>query len=164
MKIKSINNQLLETMKLVDILFEGFLKNKHVYILNQYYWEKLANKILPPEKVKQKYWHNNQFANGAKIYDGNPIFSIVLASGKAIRIIQENPESDVPEIAAWVQETEYKKNTLLKELVISLELSRKTKDLAIELIKDWADHNVTQSKMEMLIDATLNKRGTPANT
>ena len=97
----------------------------------------------------------NEFANGNKIYDGNPIYSAKVLEKKAIRIIQEEPESDTLQIAAWVEDTEDENGNEIEELVISLELTRKTRELALELIQQWVLKTTTKTQMDSFIEQTL---------
>jgi len=100
-------------------------------------------------------WLNTEYANGTKIYDGNPIYSAKLENRKAIRIIQEEPESDTRQITAWVEETEDEHENKIEELVISLELTRATRKLALELITAWAS-KISMKEMRSLIEEKIN--------
>ena len=152
-----LNN--IKHMDGVKFLFENFLRDKRVYALNQHYWAHQLGKAIPEEKVESKNWYNNEFANGVKIYDGNPIYSLLIRPNKSIRIIQEEPESNAPEITAWVQQTEGHKKNKIEELVISLELSELTKELTLELVRKWADKDTGASNMEALIATKLEALG-----
>lgn len=138
-------------------LFKNFLKDRRVYALNQRYWEKELAKHLSEKQILKKNWVNQQFADGTLFYDGNPIFSLLLKKNKAVRIIQEEPESEQPEVGAWVQTTEDLQSNPINELVIALELSDLTKDLVVQLIHDWVKEEVDQTIMEGLITERLER-------
>ena len=107
-----------------DFLYRNFLTKKTIYNQNESYWKRYVKKVLESAKIEPKLWMTNEFANGNKIYDGNPIYSAKVLEKKAIRIIQEEPESDTLQIAAWVEDTEDENENEIEELVISLELTR----------------------------------------
>lgn len=152
-----LNN--IKDMNAIKFLFENFLKDKRVYVLNQNYWAHHLGKAITSDKVESENWYRNEFANGVKIYDGNPIYSLLIRPNKSIRIIQEEPESNAPEITAWIQQTEGHKRNKIEELVISLELSELTKELTLELVRKWADKDTGASNMEALIAAKLEALG-----
>lgn len=132
-------------------LFENFLTNKSVYTLNEVYWRNLANKLLPEECIESTNIYNNTYANGKKIYDGNPIFSARLKGNRTLRIIQEEPESDVADINAWVEHDPAEK----QELVVSLELSTITRDIVKDLLQRWAKQETTPDSMENYLEEKL---------
>jgi len=134
-----------------DFLYKNFLVKKKIYSQNESYWKRYVRNVLEPKVIEHEFWMKNEYANGTKIYDGNPIYSVKLQNKKAIRIIQEEPESDTLQIAAWVKETEDEHENKIEELVISLELTRVTRALALELIKAWASDEVSMKKMMSLI-------------
>jgi hypothetical protein len=95
---------------------------------------------------------NTNFANGTAFFDGNPIFQALFEKeNKAIRIIQEEPESHEVEISAWLNQIEIKEDTIT-ELVIALELSKESQKIAEDLIKAWIVRNVSTIEMQSLID------------
>lgn len=134
-----------------DFLYKNFLVKKKIYSQNESYWKRYVRNVLEPKVIEHEFWLKNEYANGTKIYDGNPIYSVKLQNKKAIRIIQEEPESDTLQISAWVKETEDEHENKIEELVISLELTRVTRVLALELIKAWASDGVSMKKMMSLI-------------
>jgi hypothetical protein len=134
-----------------DFLYKNFLVKKTIYNQNESYWERYVRNALEPKVIEHEFWLENEYANGTKIYDGNPIYSAKLQNRKAIRIIQEEPESDTRQIAAWVEETEDEHENKIEELVISLELTRDTRKLALDLIKTWASNTISMKKMQSLI-------------
>ena len=138
-------------------LFQNFLDDKKVYALNQGFWERQLNKLLPETDIIAKNWINNLYANRKKIYDGNPIYNVLIKPDKAIRIIQEKPESDQPEIGAWMQKTENDNGEPIEELVISLELSTVTKDIAVKLIQMWSKGILNVDEIEKTIDQIGNE-------
>ena len=126
-------------------LFPNFLEDRRTYAFNQSYWKKLVAPFVKSAKPSESVY-NDTFANGQKMYDGNPIFSTRLAPDKLLRIIQEEPESNHPEITAYLEQKD--KAT---ELVIVLELSNVTKKIAADLIAEWAKPAVSREKMEGFI-------------
>ena len=133
----------------MHFLYKNFLINKRVYSLNQNWYVKLVEKIT---HKKPSLFYNNQFNNGEKDYDGNPVFSTKLGN-RLLRIIQEKPESNTPFLTAWV-DTATDKN--INELVISLELSNATKPLLEKLIKKWLVEKVDEKIMEGYIKQVIN--------
>lgn len=139
-----------------DFLYKNFLEKKTIYNQNESYWKRYVRNALDPKVIEHEFWLKNEYANGTKIYDGNPIYSVKLQNRKAIRIIQEEPESDTLQIAAWVKVTEDEDENKIEELVISLELTRVTRKLALELIKEWASKKISMEKMMSLIEEKIN--------
>ncbi len=132
----------------INFLFPNFLEDKRTYALNQNYWKKLTESIIQ-KNIKSNNIYTTTFANGLKMYDGNPIFSINLDQNKTVRIIQEEPESTNPEITAWIEDSAFEGQ---QELVIVLELSNLTKKTALDFISFWAKKGVSKNEMEKLID------------
>jgi len=139
-------------------LFKNFLEDQNVYILNVSYWQKTVKKILAEsdrQNTRFKEYLNTSFANGTPFLDGNPIFNAVFENNKAIRIRQEEPESNEVVIAAWLDQVE---DETIPELVIALELSKESKQIADDLIKAWIAENVDVKQMQRLIkDKTIDK-------
>jgi hypothetical protein len=133
-------------------LFKNFLTNARVYGLNQAYWKKRILAHLPLDEVRQYPLYQTTFANGTKMLDGNPIYSFLLKNGKSVRIIQEEPESDTPQITAWLSETESLEGNKIEELVITLELSDITYPIALQLISIWSQKGLTSSEIRRLVE------------
>lgn len=142
-------------MKKNKILFKDFLRDKRVYGLNQNFWKNTLKKVLPFQQVKQENWYVTQYANGKKMYDGNPMYSVLLKPQKSIRIIQEAAETPTTEISAWLHTTEDAQQNPIKELVIVLELTSETKKIALDFIDLWTNVTTDVKKMQVLIDRTL---------
>jgi len=126
---------------MVHHLFKDFLENQEVYILNENYWKDQFDNLLLQNGTSLvcREWLKTTFSNGVKFFDGNPIFNVLCPSlNKAVRIIQEEPTSNHLVISAWLDEfpTADDQETV-KELVIVLELSEESRDLAKGLIKAW---------------------------
>lgn len=102
------------------VLYQNFLQNYTIYRQSEAYWERQINPILASQSILFEPWLNTRFANGIKMCDGNPIYNTKLGKGKALRVIQEEVESDNLEITAWINKTVDENNYPLKELVISL--------------------------------------------
>jgi hypothetical protein len=143
-------------MIMVHHLFKKFLENQSVYSHNVDYWQKTVKAILGDNNQTFKDYLNTNFANGTPCLDGNPIFHAVFEN-KAIRIIQEEPESHEVEISAWLTQVEIEDKTIA-ELVIALELSTESKEIAEDFIKAWITENVDAEEMQRLIDNLIDKK------
>jgi len=143
---------------MVHYLFENFLDNRDVYIRNVDYWQKTVKAIsYLKQSMPFSEYLNSKFANGTAFFDGNPIFQAVFEKeNKAIRIIQEEPESHGVEISAWLNQIEIKDETIT-ELVIALELSKESQEIAEYFITAWIVKNVSTIEMQDLID-NMNKK------
>lgn len=150
---------------MVQFLYKDFLDNKRIYNLNVGYWKRYFRRLLRNREDVVYDWMSTSFGSGADFYDGNPIITVLLKNDrKAVRVIQEEPESDEVQIGAWVGEIDYK-GTLYNELVISLELSKDTKRISQKLIEHWIGvANLNSSKMSLFIDQVLSNldRAAPA--
>ena len=143
----------------IQHLFKNFLEDKQVYQNNVVYWKNILGNIVK-DKSENYYWIEPKFANGESFFDGNPIISFVCQlSKKAVRIIQENPESDSIEIGAWVDIFYLSEDEPIKELVISLELSSESEKSAKNLIKKWIIEDLNNLQMCEFI----NKQIYPSN-
>lgn len=111
---------------------------------------------LTSQVVLRKNWYQTAWANGKEMLDGNPIFSCLLVGDKAIRIIQEEPETPQPYLNAWIQNIENEQQNTLQELVISLELSAQTKSLALKMAQHWATQQLNNETLQELIKENLN--------
>ncbi|MBK6904839.1 MAG: hypothetical protein IPH04_19040 [Saprospirales bacterium] len=118
-------------------LFKNFLDDKRVYRLNQAFWRKQIRKTLGKDFPLSTLWVRETFNNGRPFYDGNPIFSARLSSDKALRIVQEEPESNTVEFGYWTEKTSLDRGQVVEEMVISLELSRESRQLAIDAIQKF---------------------------
>ena len=144
---------------MVHYLFEKFLEDHQVYKLNMTYWQESVQKICPcPFHKPLKPYLNPNFGNGTPCFDGNPIFNAIFEH-KAVRIIQEEPESEKVEITAWLEYIDIKAKKI-PELVIALELSKESKPMADYFLKAWIVDNVNLKIMQQLIDKTLNQEAT----
>ena len=136
-------------------LFKNFLEDKQVYENNVVYWINILGNII--KDISENYdWIEPQFINGERFFDGNPMVSLICYSPKkAVRIIQEDPESDSIEIGAWVDNFYLSEDELIKELVISLELSSESEKIAKTLIKKWIIEDLNDLQMFQLINQQL---------
>jgi len=135
-------------------LFKNFLADPKVYALNQGYWATQIRAWLPDAAVERENLYQTHFANGKKMHDGNPMYSALLKNGKAVRIIQEEPESKQPEIGAWLNQTEIN-GKIIQEFVISTELTQITKQVVIALITEWSKPNNEVFEVERYISEQL---------
>ena len=115
--------------------FKDFLKNKKIYFKCVKHWEKLIKDSLP--SITFKKYFKTTFNNGEDFLDGNPIFNFKDEnSNKAVFIIQEEAESKNVYFKSYIDKFETESETIEK-LVIVLELSEESEQLAINLIKKW---------------------------
>ena len=139
-------------------LFKNFLEYKQVYQNNVVYWKDILSKIVK-DKLENYYWIEPKFANGESFFDGNTIISFVCQSSKkAVRIIQEEPESDSLEIGAWVDDFYLSEEETIKELVISLELSSESEKIAKNLIKKWITEDLNSLQISEFINEFYTSR------
>ena len=142
----------------INHLFKNFLEDKQVYQNNVVYWKDILSKIVK-DKLENYYWIEPKFANGESFFDGNPIISFVCQSSKkAVRIIQEEPESDSLEIGAWVDDFYLSEEETIKELVISLELSSESEKIAKNLIKKWITEDLNSLQISEFINEFYTSR------
>jgi len=134
-------------------LFPNFLTNEFEYKICKNYWETKIEYLLRKNKITNyKEYLNTTFVNGKEQLNGNPIVNLyVINKNKAIRIIQEEPETENVEISAWTNK--FQNNDLdMTELVISLELSPEAEQIAFDFIKKWLIDNYSTSVMEKYVD------------
>ena len=144
------------TKNMVQFLYKDFLEDKRIYNLHVGYWRRYLRRVLRHRGDLVFDWMNTSFGNGTHFYDGNPIITVLLKNDrKALRIIQEEPETDEVQIGAWLGDIEHE-GMCYKELVISLELSKETKRIAQKIIERWIGNaNLSSSKMSIFIDQVL---------
>lgn len=139
----------------IKFLFKNFLQKRTIYGQTESYWKRSILPILKDEGIQPQDWLSSEFANGQKFYDGNPIYNAKILEKKAIRIIQEEPESTSLQISAWIDDTEDKNGNKLDELVISLELTRESKKIALDLIQSWISPSMDTTNMSAFIDKKI---------
>ncbi len=137
-------------------LFSNFLKEKLIYQTCRDYWEIKVNELFYRNRISDaKAYLNTTFANGTDFYNGNPIINYhFVKTGKAIRIIQEEPNPKDIEIASWIDRFKTD-NIEAKELVISIQLTPHSEKTAFELIKKWIVEDYSSKKMERFIELKL---------
>jgi hypothetical protein len=137
-------------------LFEGFLKEKLIYQVCQKYWEIKLEELFAKNKIAEaKPYLNTKFGNGTDFFNGNPMINYNIEKlGRSIRIIQEEPNPDDLEIAAWIDEFETD-DFKTKELVISIQLRPYTERVAFELIRKWIIDIYPEEKMDKFIDLKI---------
>jgi hypothetical protein len=118
----------------MEPLFKNLLENKRVYSLNVRYWSRLLHRVTDAKRMSiQENVLTRTFNDGSRFYDGNPIFDAIIDNKKAIRIIQEQPDSNELNISAWIDNTEIY-GQRLEELVINLELTKESQAIAKDLL------------------------------
>ena len=129
-----------------------------MYQNNVVYWKDILSKIVK-DKLENYYWIEPKFANGESFFDVNPIISFVCQSSKkAVRIIQEEPESNSLEIGSWVDDFYLSEDEFIKELVISLELSSESEKIAKTLIKKWITEDLNSLQISEFINEFYTSR------
>jgi len=137
---------------MVTHLFTKFLENEEEYKNGIDFWKTIIYTLLSVENLTFKDYLTTTKKDGAIYMDGNPIFNFRLDnSNRAVRIIQEEIETNDVEFSAWLDTLELE-NEKVDELVISLELSQESALLAVELINAWIVNNFSKQKMEKYID------------
>ncbi len=137
-------------------LFANFLSDNIVYQTCKEYWQVKIRHILHQNNITgAKPYLNTTYVNGVDFFDGNPIANyLVDRLNKAVRIIQEEPESDDLQITAWTDTMELNDNNV-NELVISLELTPDTENYALDFIKKWLVDNLSPDEMEKYIQQNI---------
>ena len=139
-----------------DFLYQNFLKDNTVYRQNEAYWARFVQQTLQGHAITPSPWLNKYYGNGTPIYDGNPIYDALLGNGKALRIIQVAPDDSESLITAWLHQTEDEQGQDLEELVIHLQLTKKTRVAALILVEKWVTTTDT-TIIETFIDKTLDQ-------
>lgn len=137
-------------------LYKEFRVNKNIYNLNVGYWKKkLISKLNIKFSIENQYVKNKK-PDGKSFYDGNPIFTYY-ENKHAYRIIQENPDEiggfeNIRLIDAWFDKVYLYNNenrvNELKELVVSLYLTKETVEKCIELIKLFRVGKLDEENLE----------------
>ncbi len=147
------------------ILYKNFLEDNRIYSLAKNWWKREFEKQIIGKKSSPDNnenldlifnWHNENFKNNKEFRDGNPIFTVLSTSKqKLVRIIQEEIENknnqDAIQISAWLEKGFYPKEET-PELVISLELSRKSSKVAFDWIKKWLNDELEDKDLEIDFD------------
>ena len=137
---------------MVTHLFTRFLENETEYQKGVDFWKTIVYTLLSVENLTFSDYLTTTKKDGSIYKDGNPIFNFRIDnSNRAVRIIQEEIETNDVEFSAWLDTLELE-NDRVNELVISLELSQESALLAVELINAWIINNFSKQKMEKYID------------
>lgn len=128
---------------------EGFTQSKKKYLENIAYWEKSIYNHIRQESSYKK-WLENCDGNGKLLLNGNPAFSLIdRAETRALRIMQIEPRSKKPYLAAWVEDFEMNGKEI-PVLAIGLELSTKTQMASLNLIELWFNNYESASFKKVL--------------
>ena len=139
----------------MDYLYKDFLENASVYDRATDFWKSVVNTLLSAENQSYHDYLTVTRKDGSLYRDGNPIFHFQIeGTERAVRIIQEEAETDGVEIAAWLDKIDSNGATI-HELIISLELTRESAFIATDLINAWAVNQLTKDKMERYINKAL---------
>jgi hypothetical protein len=144
-------------------LFPDFLESADSYDAAVAFWDRLVSDVERSLGQQDEWgrWIPLHYADGVTPMqkDGNPIFDgYSQALGRAFRIIQQPPESDGLEIAAWIKTYDLEGETTLlpaSELVLNLSLSDESAEVARALLRSWMKPEITPSAMKTVIDASL---------
>lgn len=154
-----------------NLLFPSFLEDPQEYGQAKSFWQKFFNELLNSIELPFHPFYNTQNHKGEDFSDGNPIFDAYLPSShRLIRIIQFLPEpGDLP-ITAWIDKVDPSlleealqpkpdnpslQEQVIPELVIHLALSKRTVQLAEQLINYWVVEKLDTEAMEKAIDKLL---------
>jgi len=138
---------------MVTHLYQRFLENEEVYNQNIDFWKTIIYTLLSVENLTFQNYISTTKKDGSLYTDGNPIYNFKIDnSNRAVRIIQEEIETDKVEFSAWIDTLELTNGNIVEELVISLELSNESVLLSIELINAWIINSFSKQKMEKYID------------
>jgi hypothetical protein len=138
-------------MAAVHPLYSNFLEDKNVYALNMSYWSRQLHRVVNAEKMPIQENLLTMICNdGYHFYDGNPIYDAIVGN-RAVRIIQERPDSDELNISAWIDQREVN-GQLIDELVIDLELTEESQAKAFSLLSAWLKHDIPYDDMIDAID------------
>lgn len=137
---------------MVTHLFKNFLENEAVYKQNIEFWKTIVYTLLSVENLTFQSYLATHKNNNTPYMDGNPIFHFRIEnSDRAVRVIQEEIETNEVEFSAWINKLELEEETI-SELVLSLELSQESALLSVELINAWIINKIAPEKMEKYID------------
>ncbi len=137
---------------MVTHLYKDFLNNEKEYLKNVNLWKTVIYTLLSVENLTFTNYLQTIKKDGSLYMDGNPIFDFRIKDlNRAVRIIQEEIETDEVEFSAWLNKIEVGDETV-EELVISLELSQESLLLAIELVNAWIINIFSNEKMNKFID------------
>lgn len=134
-------------------LFASFLEDKKVFNLAEAYWRRMITAVAKEAGAPFHSYINHRDSKGRKEYDANPIFDAFFPSlHKAVRIIQDQPDADAPDLDAWMDSIELEEGQPpVPELVIALSLSRETAAAARELIRQWVVKGFSEEQMKEVI-------------
>ena len=134
-------------------IFPNFLTNEQEYHICESYWDTKIRYLLEEHGLAEPVpYLNTTFANGKAQLNGNPIANYYIKhKDKAIRIIQEEPETEGLEISAWINKLETE-NLTATELVITLELTPEAERITFDLISKWLIQNYSPAVMTKYID------------
>lgn len=137
---------------MVTHLFKNFLDSEQEYEQNIDFWKTIVYTLLSVENMTFQDYVATKKEDGNLYMDGNPIFNFKIDnSNRAVRIIQEEIETDKIEFSAWINRLSLTDDSEVDELVISMELSNESVLLTIELINAWIINNFPRTKMEKFI-------------
>lgn len=138
---------------MVTHLYKNFLESEKVYKQNIDFWKTIIYTLLSVENLTFQNYISTKKKDGSLYADGNPIYNFKIDnSNRAVRIIQEEIETNKVEFSAWTDTLQLTDNSTVDELVISLELSNESVLLSIELINAWIINNFSKQKMDKFID------------
>ena len=98
-------------MELVNHILTRFLESLSDYEAARVFWARLLETVIQKTGAPNDWtpWELEYFLEGSPVPgDGNPILSARCETlGRAVRIIQNPPETDSLEIVAWVDSFDF---------------------------------------------------------
>lgn len=148
---------------MVHRIFDDFLDNSERYEACERYWEQLVSTIAESlgQTGEWQRWIPLHYADGTPFeLDGNPIIDgRSQALNRAFRIIQHRAVGDELEIAAWVKSYEEEYSDLPREeLVINLNLSKESEQIARALLLKWMTPTTSKDEMQLFIRDSIAPR------
>ncbi|HAN79648.1 MAG TPA: hypothetical protein DCQ31_18745 [Bacteroidales bacterium] len=145
---------------MVTHIYKNFLLDENQYKQCIDFWKTIIYTLLSVENIRFSEYLASSKATGELYLDGNPIYNFrINNSNRAVRIIQEEIETEELEFSAWINQLNINNETIT-ELVISLELSHESTLLAIELINAWILNEFSEEKMERFINKIFTLKNT----
>lgn len=124
-------------MTKIQFKHKGLTENKEKYLEAITYWsEHVTNLLDNPDKYEK--WLDDTGPNGEFLLSGNPIYSIIRKDKtKALRIMELEPKSQLPYMAAWVESFDMGTEKEIPVLAIGIVLSNLTEVKCLNLIEMW---------------------------
>jgi hypothetical protein len=143
---------------MIHHLYSDFLESEESYRQSEHFWRSLVDEVAAQkgQYAEWRPWQAKTFLNGTPVpRDGNPIFNARSNQlARAVRIIQNPPESDTLEVAAWIDTFDFSEARgpgFTEELIVNLALSEESAAIVRVLLEKWMDRSVSRERMEDII-------------